>query len=70
MFIRSVFSQTLVSHLARLAAAIGSRVIGWGRLTPFPPASGGWRNTPATARLRTPELIILQGVVSGYCSAT
>ena len=41
------------SRLSRVAAAIGSRVIEWGCLTPPPPASGGWRNTPAAARLNS-----------------
>ena len=40
----------LKRRLARLATAIGSRVIGWGRLSP-PPASDEWPNTPATAGL-------------------
>ena len=32
-----MLSQAFVCRIVRLAAAIGSRVIGWGRLTPPPP---------------------------------
>ena len=51
------FPNTLLSseaschELLFATSPIGSRVIDWGRLMP-PPASGGWRNTPATAELR------------------
>ena len=50
-------SQPFVCRLARLAVAIGSRVIGWGRLTPPPPVSGEWRNIPETVRLASKIVI-------------
>ena len=55
MLIKGVLSQAFVCRPARLATVIGSRVIGWGRLRPPPQASGGWRNTPATAGFRNNE---------------
>ena len=50
---RNVSSRAFERRVARLSAAIRSRVMTWGRLTPPPPppASRGWRNTPATAGL-------------------
>ena len=51
-------SRAFVCRLARVAAAIGSRVIDWRRLTPPPsPASGGWRNTPAIAVFPSPTFL-------------
>ena len=49
---RIVSSRAFERRVARLSAAIRSRVMTWARLTPPPPsASRGWRNTPATAGL-------------------
>ena len=48
---RIVSSRAFERRIARLSAAIRSRVMTWGRLTPPPLASRGWRNTPATAGL-------------------
>ena len=51
---RIVWSRAFERRIGRLSAAIRSRVMTWGPLTPPPPlASRGWRNTPATAGLMT-----------------
>ena len=47
---RIVSSRAFERRIVRLSAAIRSRVMTWGRLTP-PPASRGWRSTPANAGL-------------------
>ena len=52
---RIVSSRAFERRVTRFSAVIRSRVMTWGRLTPpppTPPASHGWRNTPATAGLR------------------
>ena len=47
-----VSSRAFKRRIVRLSAAIRSRVMTWGRLTPPPPpASRGWRSTPANAGL-------------------
>ena len=48
---RIVSSRAFERRMVRLSAAIRSRVMTWGRLTPPPPASRGWRSTPANAGL-------------------
>ena len=50
---RIVSSRAFKRRIVRLSAAIRSRVMTWGRLTPPPPppASRGWRSTPANAGL-------------------
>ena len=48
---RIVSSRAFERRIVRLSAAIRSRVMTWGRLTPPPPASRGWRSTPANAGL-------------------
>ena len=53
---RIVSSRAFERRIVRLSAAIRSRVMTWGRLTPPPPpppASRGWRSTPANAGLRS-----------------
>ena len=53
---RIVSSRAFKRRIVRLSAAIRSRVMTWGRLTPPPPpASRGWRSTPANAGLRRVE---------------
>ena len=57
-YFRIVSSRAFERRVARLSAAILSRVMTWGRLTPPPPSppeSRGWRNTPATAGLKAVE---------------
>ena len=49
---RIVSSRAFKRRIVRLSAAIRSRVMTWGRLTPPPPASRGWRSTPANAGLK------------------
>ena len=52
---RIVSSRAFERRIVRLSAAIRSRVMTWGRLTPPPPpASRRWRSTPANAGLIRP----------------
>ena len=50
---RIVSSRAFKRRIVRLSAAIRSRVMTWGRFNapPPPPASRGWRSTPANAGL-------------------
>ena len=53
---RIVSLRAFERRIVRLSAAIRSRVMTWGRLTPPPPpASRGWRSTPANAGLKKRE---------------
>ena len=67
---RIVSSRAFKRRIVRLSAAIRSRVMTWGRLTPPPPpASRGWRSTPANAGLRKQQNItnIHLNVCKGLC---
>ena len=55
---RIVSSRAFERRIVRLSAAIRSRVMTWGRLTPPPPASRGWRSTPANAGLNVEDTLI------------